>query len=124
MEVITYTTLYRTGGSVATTALDLGIRMKCASIVFIRLDLAYTNHQTHANNTRDKMFVDKVGNRQVLSVDGNIIDTGKNIDSYRKWIERRIVDEKSIKMIDATEGGALIHGMENKSLSEVLNQHL
>lgn len=115
-------TLFKTGGSVVTTALDIGLRMKCASLIFLGLDLAYTNLKTHANNTMDMMTIGEDNLREVLSVNGEKIYTGKNLDSYRKWIERRIADESNIEIIDATEGGALIHGMVKKKISDILTQ--
>ncbi|NTV78993.1 MAG: DUF115 domain-containing protein, partial [Clostridiales bacterium] len=41
---------------------------------------------------------------------------------YRKWIERRLLEEdvKGICILNATEGGSYIAGMENKPLVEVL----
>ena len=35
---------FLTGGSVSTTALDIGITFKCRRIIFLGLDLAYTNN--------------------------------------------------------------------------------
>ena len=113
--------LYQSGGSVSTTALDIGIRFKCKRIIFIGLDLAFTNNYDHASETQTVNNVSSTDDlRQVKDIYGNLICTSKNLDIYRKWIERRIEGVKNIEFIDATEGGALIKGMKIKKLLKVL----
>lgn len=112
--------LYQTGGSVSTTALDLGIQFGCKRIIFLGLDLAYTNNQDHASGTPSLNTVRETDLRQVEDIYGNMIGTSKNLDIYRKWIERRIKDVKDIEFIDATEGGAKIKGMKIMKLSKCL----
>ncbi|ROR31530.1 uncharacterized protein DUF115 [Mobilisporobacter senegalensis] len=112
--------LYQTGGSVSTTALDLGIQFECKRIIFLGLDLAYTNNQDHASGTASFNTVESNDLRQVEDIYGNMVGTSKNLDIYRKWIERRIKEVKNIEFIDATEGGAKIKGMKIKKLSECL----
>lgn len=111
--------LYQTGGSVSTTALELGIRFHCRRIIFVGLDLAYTKGKHHASKT---VYVEEMteGNtRYVEDVHGKKVLTGKNLDIYRKWIEQRIAKEKQGIFIDATEGGARIKGTQIGKLSEV-----
>lgn len=113
--------LYETGGSVTTTALDVGIRLKCRQIVFVGLDLAYTNNLNHASGTAD-VKDEQRGNCMVQDIHGKLISTAKNLEIYRKWIEKRIrkEDAKSIEFIDATEGGARIDGTLIRNLAEVI----
>lgn len=112
--------LYHTGGSVSTTALDVGIQLECRRIIFLGLDLAYTNDLNHASDTQEFGTVDISDCRMVEDINGNMIKTGKNLDIYRKWIERRISDVKNIEFINATEGGAFIKGMKLCKLTDVL----
>ena len=112
--------LFNTGGSVSTTALDIGIQFGCKRIIFVGLDLAFTNNLDHATGTPVRRWVDTSDRRQVEDIDGGLVSTGKNLDIYRKWIEKRILDEKDISFIDATEGGAKIKGTIIKKLAEVL----
>ena len=109
--------LYETGGSVSTTALDIAIRLAQSTVYCFGLDLAYTGAKTHAEGTADYKEVDVSGYRQVRSVEGGMVPTIKNLDSYRHWIERRIESEKAMKFINISRG-AYIHGMENRASLE------
>lgn len=112
--------LFQTGGSVSTIALDIGIKFECRRIICIGLDLAYTDNYDHATDTAWINEVSPVDLRQVEDIYGNMVGTSKNLDIYRKWIERHIENVKSIEIIDATEGGAKIKGMKIKKLTECL----
>lgn len=115
--------LYQTGGSVSTTAFDIGIQFGCKKIVFIGLDLAYTKEKDHASGIPVVNMPNSVELRHVEDIYGNLITTGKNLDMYRKWLENRIKDVKNIEFIDATEGGARINGMKLRSLEEVVDSY-
>lgn len=114
--------VYGTGGSVTTTALEVCIRMKCRRIVFVGLDLAYTNMQNHASGTSYVRYNAK-GNMIVKDIYGCDIPTAKNLHLYQKWIECRIQKEDAagIEFIDATQGGARIEGTEIKDLDKVIS---
>ncbi len=112
--------LFNTGGSVSTTALDIGIKFGCKRIIFIGLDLAYTNNQGHALDTPTAEMMDTTELRKVLDINGRLVGTGKSLDIYRKWIEKRIKGIDNIEFIDATEGGALIEGMRVCKLVDVI----
>lgn len=111
--------LFLSGGSVTTTALDIGIRFGCEKIVFVGLDLAYTNNKNHASDTAYVRDMEQGECLQTEDIYGNMVKTAKNLDLYRKWIEERIAGEENIQFIDATEGGARIKGTLVKTLSEV-----
>ncbi len=113
--------LYESGGSVATTAVDISIRLGCRRVVFVGLDLAYTGQRDHAADTAYAREV-KRGNMRVEDIDGNQVETAKNLDIYRRWIENRISreDAKQVEFMDATEGGARIQGTRVMKLSEVI----
>lgn len=115
--------VYGTGGSVTTTALEICIRLGCRRIVFVGLDLAYTNMQNHASGTADVRNNAK-GNMIVKDIYGHDIPTAKNLHLYQKWIERRIQKEDAvgIEFIDATQGGARIGGTEIRDLNKVISQ--
>lgn len=114
--------LYNTGGSVSTIALDLGIQFGCKRIIFLGLDLGYTNNLVHASGTSKRELASTEGLKQVADINGKLIYTTKTLDIYRRWIEDRIKDVKDIEIIDATEGGALKKGMKIKKLSELIDK--
>lgn len=113
--------LYDTGGSVTTTALEICIRFQCRKVVFVGLDLAYTNGVNHASDTSD-VRGGLSGNVVVKDIYGKNIVSAKNLCIYRKWIEKRVKkdDAAKIEFIDATEGGALINGMKVQTLKKVI----
>lgn len=112
--------LYQTGGSVSTTALDIGISLGCRRIIFLGLDLAFTGDYDHASDTALRKAVYSNDLRQVPDIYGNKVYTSNNLDIYRKWIEKRISKVTDIEFIDATEGGARIKGMKIATLSETI----
>lgn len=112
--------LVRTGGSVATTGLDVAIKMGCNPIIFVGQDLAFTNNKTHSAATFPKNISNNHGLREIKDVYGKIIYTSKNLYIYLRWIQKRIAEEKDIDFIDATEGGAKIQGTKLMSLKNVI----
>jgi hypothetical protein len=106
--------LYETGGSVSTTALEIGIRLGCRSIIFLGLDLAYTDDYVHASGTSRRELDDSSNLIEAIDIYGNTIKTTKVLNIYRRWIEERIKDIRDIEIIDATEGGVRIKGMVYK----------
>jgi hypothetical protein len=115
--------LFNTGGSVSTTALDIGITFACKRIIFLGLDLAYTNNYVHATDTSQRDLANTEDLRQVEDIHGDLIFTSKSLDMYRKWIENRIRGVEGIEFIDATEGGAKIEGMKIRKLSECISSN-
>ena len=109
---------YDSGGSVATLALDMMIRLKAASIAFVGLDLAYIGEKAHASGTRYETFS---GERMqmVLGLNDEKLNTSQAFNNYRLWMEKRIQKpEVSMPIIDATEGGARKKGFIVMTLQE------
>ncbi len=111
--------LVQTGGSVSTTALDLGITFGCRRIIFLGLDLAYTDNYVHAAETSRRNLASTEDLRQVEDIHGKLVYTSRTLDMYRQWIEKRIKDVQGIEFIDATEGGAKIKGMKTLKMSDL-----
>lgn len=112
--------LVLTGGSVATTAFDIGLRFGCKKIIAIGLDLAFYRGKRGAEQTKDLMHInEKDMSITVEAVDGSRIYTSANLNIYRKWIERRIENrseaEKETELLNASKG-ANINGMRNIEL--------
>ena len=114
--------LFQTGGSVSTTALDVAISANARRIIFLGLDLAFTDDLAHATDTSGLVASDK---KDLIPVKGFYQDTvmaDYKFIIYREWIEHRIkeIKEYPIDLINATEGGSYIKGMKHKSLKEIL----
>ncbi len=102
-------TLFETGGSVSTTAIDIALRLNCKKLICIGLDLAFTNNQKHAFGIGGSVS-DNSNLLSVEAVDGGYINTSNNLNIYRKWIEKRISNIHNIELINMSRG-AKIHGM-------------
>lgn len=116
--------LFDTGGSVSTTALDVAIRLRSKEIIFIGLDLAYTDNYAHTLNTSRRVAAEADECKKVQDVHGGLVPTSATFIIYKKWIEERIKrKDVTMKIINATEGGALINGLTNSTLKDILEIH-
>ena len=116
-----------TGGSVANSAYSLGVYMGAKTILLVGQDLAMTGNRTHADGTfQEKMDEIDVQNGEYLQVDavgGGKVWTRDDFDRYRKWFEDCAKGWSHITMVDATEGGALIHGSKVMTLKRAIAKY-
>lgn len=114
--------LFETGGSVSTTALDVCIRLQAARIIFLGLDLAFTDNLAHASGTSNRVVADQDTLQPVKAYDGDVVYADHKFNMYAQWIEERLQQEdaKQIPVINATEGGRYIAGMEYRTLQDIL----
>lgn len=117
--------LVDSGGSVATTALDIAIKMGGNPIVLVGQDLAYVNGKNHAEHgTHLNIHSPKLKNmRRVIGHNGETLYTSLGLLSFKYWIENRIKKEQRT-FINATEGGAYIKGMKHIKLQKVIADYL
>lgn len=112
--------LIDTGGSVATTLLDLLVTCGAKSIALVGQDLAFTDNQTHASNIN--------ANKKVTITDTLIevddfykrskVYTPLNLFSYKVWMENyALTHHGQIPLWNCTEGGAFINNWKNESLN-------
>jgi hypothetical protein len=114
------------GGSVANSAFSLAMELGFKTIILVGQDLAFTDGKGHTKgaydneekNVKDATQAEYVC--EVESIDGGTVKTETRMRSYLRWFENSIAAHKEIKVIDATEGGALIHGSKVMKLSEVI----
>lgn len=116
-----------TGGSVANDACSLACLCQFSTIIFIGQDLAYPNDKEHSDNSYGaghNNVIDSNDERYfyVEDIEGNMVKTEYNMNMYRMWFEDEVKTHEEIKFIDATEGGAKIHGMEIMTLREALEE--
>lgn len=112
--------LVKTGGSVSTTALSVSVVLGCKRIIFLGLDLAYTDNYVHASDTSRRNLTEDSDLRTIQDMYGNDVKTSKSMDLYRKWIEHYLSEHKEVSVYDATEGGAVIKGMQIVRLEDII----
>lgn len=116
-------TLFSTGGSVSTTALDIALRMGASQIVCLGLDLAYTGSQSHACGTLGVRTISQQQNMPMIqSVADQAIPTADNLMTYHHWIEERIRTVKGVALINISDG-AFIKGMKNISTKDAMDAY-
>ncbi len=115
-------TLNGYGGSVATAAFAVLVGLGLKNIILIGQDLAYVGETTHVDGVNDGFEGKKI---YVEDVFGNQIATRRDWLSFLKWFEVSIEDitkaEIDTSVIDATEGGAKIHGTKVMTLNEAID---
>lgn len=116
--------MVETGGSVSTTALDLAVRAAASRIIFLGLDLAFTDNLAHASGTANRIATEQEVLFPVKAYDGGTVMADHKFIIYREWIEERLrqSDARAIPVINATEGGSYIQGMIHVPLSEAMQE--
>ncbi|RKY24497.1 MAG: hypothetical protein DRP79_07695, partial [Planctomycetota bacterium] len=113
-----------TGLSVAHTAFYLARAMGCDPIALVGQDLSFTRGRTHAAGTERTWggAVD-TGDPNVIWLEGNDGGMVPSLPMFRSFLatfEREIAATQA-RVINATEGGALIRGCERAALNELLD---
>ena len=115
------------GGSVATSAYCLALNMGAKTVILVGQDLAMTGNKTHADGTfKDKMDDIDVNSgeyMEVESIDGGKVLTRNDFKFYLEWFEKWIKEWSHITTVDATEGGALIHGSKIMTLKGAIRKY-
>lgn len=116
-----------TGGSVATSAFSLGVYMGAKNIILVGQDLALTGNKVHVDGAfRDeKCEIDMASGDylEVDSIDGGKIITRNDFKLYLDWFEMIAKAWSHINIVDATEGGALIHGTKIMTLKKAIKKY-
>lgn len=116
-----------TGGSVATSAYSLGVYMGAQTVILVGQDLAMTGNRTHADGTfKDKMDQIDITSEEYFEIDGvngDKVLTRSDFKLYLDWFEEYIKRWNHITTIDATEGGALIHGSKVMTLRNAIKKY-
>lgn len=115
---------YQPGGSVATAAFAICAAMEFKRIVFVGQDLAYSGDITHAGGAITHVINEEYGIKMIEGIDGGQIRSRHDWLIYLDWFEEAIqtIADRT-EVIDATEGGAMIHGSNIMKLSEVVDQY-
>lgn len=115
------------GGSVANSAFSLARIMGSETIILVGQDLAMTGNKSHADGTfQDKMDSIDVNSGEyfeIESIDGGKVFTRLDLKMYLDWFEEQIKEMGDTRVIDATEGGAKIHGTEIMSLKDAIERY-
>ena len=141
------------GGSVAHSCFQTAFHLGCDPIVIIGQDLAYSGDRLYSSRdvdsdarllmTEDKKVAAIQGGRRVDGGDrGEGVSTGFQLHEIEGWDGQPVQTNRGFyrhiqyyealielnmqgrNIINATEGGANIRGMENRPLAEVISEHM
>ena len=110
-------------GSVATDVFSTFMEAGFRTLILCGQDLAYdTNGYTHTGEQRENSVFEK--NELFSETDGiygGKVKTRDDWERMRAFFEKKIGEKPDVQVIDATEGGALIHGTEIMSLTDAID---
>lgn len=112
---------YETGGSVATLALSVAVGLNAKRVIFVGLDLAYTDGLAHAKGVSGQM----PGDMEAVKVPGyygGMVSSSLIFADFIRWFSDYLkgLEPNRCEVINATEGGAKIEGMKQMPLAEAL----
>lgn len=102
--------LFDTGGSVATTGLELLIQMGFQEIVFFGQDLAYRGHQSHSLYSSSNKQLLPHSQHTVRANNGKMVHTSRSWNAFRNWIEKKIAEHPEMMFFNTSFTGAEIKG--------------
>lgn len=113
-----------TGGSVANNALSLLVLMGFKTVIFMGQDLAYPGGLQHTFEAyhMEQQLLDGRDYYEIEDVYGEKVLTEENMEVYLKWFEDFIALMTEVRFVDATEGGAKIHGTEICTMRQVVEE--
>lgn len=114
---------YKQGGCVATVAVQIASQLNLKNIILIGQDLAFTGEHTHAGGFDNHILDEEASIGMAEGIDGGQVKTRGDWVVYRKWFEDFIKEHEDINLIDATEGGALIHGSKVMSFEAAIKEY-
>lgn len=116
-----------TGGSVANACFAIARILHCRRIILVGQDLAYTGDKTHSAVTVRGAKKTEIEDLEhvVMDVDinGDPIRSSREFKLYKEWFEQQIRADKSLEVIDATEGGIRIEGTKLMTLSGAIDEY-
>ncbi len=112
-------------GSVATDILSLFYETGFRRFILAGQDLAYGEEGvSHTEGEKEIRENDVKGSfLETEGINGGAVRTRDDWELFRKYYENRIRTDRDLSIIDATEGGALIHGSTVMKLSDAIDEY-
>jgi len=111
------------GASVANASLAIAVYLGCNPIIFLGQDLAYTDGKHHADSCGGTTLKEDDDLIEVEGIDGNKVFTNSVWHTFLMWMEKFIIHNPNKTYIDATEGGAKIHGTDIMTLRQAIEKY-
>ncbi|MFT5318115.1 MAG: hypothetical protein ACI8RA_001377 [Chlamydiales bacterium] len=115
------------GVSVSTFTFSIAKALGCHPIIFVGLDLAYTDKHDYATGVENKLLGNILHPQEKLisypDIHGKRTLTNSDWISESTWISKFAATSPEVCYINATEGGIGFKGIPNMSLSEVCDKY-
>ncbi|WP_371372074.1 motility associated factor glycosyltransferase family protein [Sporomusa aerivorans] len=116
------------GSSCATVAFGVARAAGCNPIILIGQDLAYTSGKKHSDLTHTEHEGanderDSTTGIYVEDYEGNLLQSSYVFKMFKEWYELNIAQNRDLKVVDATEGGAYIKGTTLMTLREAIDRY-
>lgn len=116
--------MLRSGGSVSTVAFSAAQVMGCKRLVLVGMDSAYAPGGAFYCNAVAHKHKERQEQMEKVEAWGGIgyVDAPRTLCSYREWFESRSHELRAMgsPVINATEGGARVHGAEEMKLADAI----
>lgn len=116
-----------TSGSVANNAFSVAQVLGFTKIILIGQDLAYEDGIYYAKGVHSNNRIFSIQSEakpknhfEVEGYYGGTVVTNDSLNFYRTWFEKQMIRYPQLHVINATEGGAMIHGAQNVPLAQAL----
>ncbi len=126
--------------SVAHTAFNLALHLGCDPVILVGQDLSFQSDRSHCSGAyHGESLQQNIGTNQTArglnhrkrrgttsavqishDIFGNAITTSQALDSFRFPFEK--IKQTGTRVINATEGGVSLSGIENSTLKEILSE--
>ncbi len=112
-------------GSVATDVFSLFLTAGFKRIILVGQDLAYDDEgHSHTGGEYDESAEGRISFQpETEGISGGIVKTRGDWECFRCFLEEKIRDNSNVRVTDATEGGALIHGTSIETLREAIDRY-
>lgn len=120
------------GHNIVNFCLEIAHKLGCNPIIFVGLDLAFTNQQIYAQGVVDDLVLDQ--SKQASHFEDQLVlrtdITGKPIYTLWRWViestwtDQFAQEHLELQLINATEGGIGFKHIQNSSLTATAREYL
>jgi hypothetical protein len=105
--------------------MSVAVQLGAERVVFLGLDMAFTKLKSHAESINNQIITSEEELFKVPSFDRKeFVLSDNKFDIYRTWFSNKIKDLRNegytTQIINATEGGAFIEGMDHIILDKII----
>jgi len=112
------------GHSIANFAIEIAFALGCSPIILVGFDLAYTNDTLYASGVEEEPSESSEEKVVWQDFQGHPIKTAWKWIVEANWITELKKKHRSLKLLNATEGGLAIQGVPNVPFQEAVDKYL